>query len=45
MTVEIMPSLRKKFSNYFRQLSFHQETRERKHNVNENTFVTKYLER
>ncbi|XP_018561735.1 PP2C-like domain-containing protein CG9801 isoform X2 [Anoplophora glabripennis] len=39
-----MPSLRKRVSSYFRQLSFHNESRDKKHNINENTFVTKYLQ-
>ncbi|KAK4878430.1 hypothetical protein RN001_010936 [Aquatica leii] len=39
-----MPSLRKKVSSYFRQLSFYNEPRDRKYNVNENSFVTRYLE-
>ncbi|KAF2898816.1 hypothetical protein ILUMI_07359 [Ignelater luminosus] len=39
-----MPSLRKRVSSYFRQLSFYNEPREKKHNINENSFVTKYLE-
>ncbi|XP_031331549.1 PP2C-like domain-containing protein CG9801 isoform X2 [Photinus pyralis] len=39
-----MPSLRKRVSSYFRQLSFYNEPREKKYNVNENSFVTKYLE-
>lgn len=39
-----MPSLRKKFTSYFRQLSFHNEPRNKKNNVNENAFVTKYLQ-
>ncbi|CAG9818696.1 unnamed protein product [Phaedon cochleariae] len=39
-----MPSLRKRVSSYFRQLSFHNEPREKKHNINENSFVTKYLQ-
>ncbi|XP_074040275.1 PP2C-like domain-containing protein CG9801 isoform X2 [Leptinotarsa decemlineata] len=38
-----MPSLRKRVSSYFRQLSFHNETRDKRHNINENSFVTKYL--
>ncbi|CAG9833455.1 unnamed protein product [Diabrotica balteata] len=38
-----MPSLRKRVSSYFRQLSFHNEPRKR-HNINENTFITKYLQ-
>lgn len=38
-----MPSLRKRVSSYFRQLSFHNEQR-RRHNINENSFVTKYLQ-
>nr|CAH7762588.1 unnamed protein product [Callosobruchus chinensis] len=39
-----MPSLRKRVSSYLRQLSFNNDTRERRNNVNENTFVTKYLQ-
>ncbi|XP_019759161.1 PP2C-like domain-containing protein CG9801 isoform X3 [Dendroctonus ponderosae] len=39
-----MPSLRKRVSTYLRQLSFHNEPREKKNNVNENAFVTKYLQ-
>ncbi|KAK5638030.1 hypothetical protein RI129_012325 [Pyrocoelia pectoralis] len=39
-----MPSLRKRVSSYFRQLSFYNEPRDRKYNINENSFVTKYLE-
>ncbi|KAF5284605.1 hypothetical protein FQA39_LY16963 [Lamprigera yunnana] len=39
-----MPSLRKKVSSYFRQLSFYNEPRDKKYNINENSFVTKYLE-
>ncbi|CAG9854449.1 unnamed protein product [Phyllotreta striolata] len=39
-----MPSLRKRVSSYFRQLSFHNEPRDRRHNINENSFVTKYLQ-
>ncbi|XP_049824634.1 PP2C-like domain-containing protein CG9801 isoform X2 [Aethina tumida] len=39
-----MPSLRKRVSSYFRQLSFHNEPRDKKHNINENSFVTKYLQ-
>ncbi|KAF5306578.1 hypothetical protein FQR65_LT07305 [Abscondita terminalis] len=39
-----MPSLRKKVSSYFRQLSFYNEPRDKKYNVNENSFVTRYLE-
>ncbi|KAJ8984101.1 hypothetical protein NQ317_017310 [Molorchus minor] len=39
-----MPSLRKRVSSYFRQLSFHNETREKRQNINENAFVTKYLQ-
>lgn len=42
--VTTMPSLRKRVSSYFRQLSFHNEPREKRHNVNENSFVTKYLQ-
>ncbi|KAH1011375.1 hypothetical protein HUJ04_000760 [Dendroctonus ponderosae] len=41
---EKMPSLRKRVSTYLRQLSFHNEPREKKNNVNENAFVTKYLQ-
>ncbi|XP_066148710.1 PP2C-like domain-containing protein CG9801 isoform X1 [Euwallacea fornicatus] len=37
-----MPSLRKKVSSYLRQLSFYHEPR--RHNINENAFVTKYLQ-
>ncbi|XP_063927501.1 PP2C-like domain-containing protein CG9801 isoform X2 [Zophobas morio] len=39
-----MPSLRKRVSSYFRQLSFHNEPRDKRHNINENSFVTKYLQ-
>lgn len=39
-----MPSLRKRVSSYLRQLSFHNEPRDKKNNVNENAFVTKYLQ-
>nr|XP_022899738.1 PP2C-like domain-containing protein CG9801 isoform X2 [Onthophagus taurus] len=39
-----MPSLRKRVSSYFRQLSFNNETRDKRFNVNENSFVTKYLQ-
>ncbi|CAG9770367.1 unnamed protein product [Ceutorhynchus assimilis] len=39
-----MPSLRKRVSTYLRQLSFHNEPRDKKNNVNENAFVTKYLQ-
>ncbi|KAF7271024.1 hypothetical protein GWI33_016055 [Rhynchophorus ferrugineus] len=39
-----MPSLRKKFTSYFRQLSFHNEPRNKRNNINENAFVTKYLQ-
>ncbi|XP_044763776.1 PP2C-like domain-containing protein CG9801 isoform X2 [Coccinella septempunctata] len=39
-----MPSLRKRVSTYFRQLSFHNEPRQKKHNINENAFITKYLQ-
>lgn len=39
-----MPSLRKRVSSYFRQLSFHNEPREKRHNINENSFITKYLQ-
>ncbi|VEN41940.1 unnamed protein product, partial [Callosobruchus maculatus] len=39
-----MPSLRKRVSSYLRQLSFNNDTRERRNNLNENTFVTKYLQ-
>ncbi|KAL3271113.1 hypothetical protein HHI36_021608 [Cryptolaemus montrouzieri] len=39
-----MPSLRKRMSTYFRQLSFHNEPRQKRNNINENAFVTKYLQ-
>jgi hypothetical protein len=39
-----MPSLRKRVSSYFRQLSFHNEPRDKRHNINENSFVTRYLQ-
>ncbi|KAK9874382.1 hypothetical protein WA026_002729 [Henosepilachna vigintioctopunctata] len=39
-----MPSLRKRVSTYFRQLSFHNDPKPNRNNVNENAFVTKYLE-
>ncbi|CAH0549497.1 unnamed protein product [Brassicogethes aeneus] len=39
-----MPSLRKRVSTYLRQLSFHNEPRDKKHHINENSFVTKYLQ-
>ncbi|XP_030747522.1 PP2C-like domain-containing protein CG9801 isoform X2 [Sitophilus oryzae] len=39
-----MPSLRKKFTSYIRQLSFHNEPRNKRNNINENAFVTKYLQ-
>lgn len=42
-----MPSLRKRVSSYFRQLSFHNDPREKRitnRNFNENTFITKYLQ-
>ncbi|XP_045466029.1 PP2C-like domain-containing protein CG9801 isoform X2 [Harmonia axyridis] len=39
-----MPSLRKRVSTYFRQLSFNNEPRQKKNNINENAFVTKYLQ-
>ncbi|XP_017781405.1 PREDICTED: PP2C-like domain-containing protein CG9801 isoform X2 [Nicrophorus vespilloides] len=39
-----MPSLRKRVSSYFRQLSFHNEPREKRHNFIENTFINKYLQ-
>ncbi|XP_060532731.1 PP2C-like domain-containing protein CG9801 isoform X2 [Cylas formicarius] len=39
-----MPSLRKRVSSYLRQLSFHNEPRDKRNNVNENAFVTKYLQ-
>ncbi|GLV36786.1 suppressor of sable [Carabus blaptoides fortunei] len=35
--------VKKRVTSYFRQLSFHNEPRERKPNINENSFVTKYL--
>ncbi|KAI4454752.1 tipa [Holotrichia oblita] len=39
-----MPSLRKRVTSYIRQLSFHNEPREKRQNINENSFVTKYLQ-
>lgn len=39
-----MPSLRKRVSSYFRQLSFHNEPREKRLNFNDNSFVVKYLQ-
>ncbi|XP_050305390.1 PP2C-like domain-containing protein CG9801 isoform X2 [Anthonomus grandis grandis] len=39
-----MPSLRKRVSTYLRQLSFHNEPRDKKNSANENAFVTKYLQ-
>ncbi|GJQ85952.1 hypothetical protein Trydic_g21800 [Trypoxylus dichotomus] len=39
-----MPSLRKRVTSYIRQLSFHNEPREKRLNINENSFVTKYLQ-
>ncbi|KRT80503.1 hypothetical protein AMK59_7283 [Oryctes borbonicus] len=39
-----MPSLRKRVTSYIRQLSFHNESREKRQNINENSFITKYLQ-
>ncbi|XP_018330871.1 PP2C-like domain-containing protein CG9801 isoform X2 [Agrilus planipennis] len=39
-----MPSLRKRVSSYFRQLSFINEPKERKTNFDENSMVNKYLQ-
>lgn len=39
-----MPSLRERFSTYFRQLSFIREERCSNRNLNDNSFITKYLE-
>ncbi|XP_065173169.1 PP2C-like domain-containing protein CG9801 isoform X2 [Atheta coriaria] len=39
-----MPSLRKRVSSYLRQLSFHNEPRDKHINFIENTFIIKYLQ-
>lgn len=42
--IKKMPSLRQRVSTYFRQLSFIREDRYTSRNLNDGSFITKYLE-